>query len=142
MIQLGKSYPELALRDYVLWELSASSTPNINTKWMIQVKWCIIWEKIGGGMKDFWGSEPQKTIIQEAFSGGKTIPAVQMPQIMSKDNPELAEKINDFHKQLWDNKIDVIYLGTTGLDLVEGINYPQWVLDRAKELGLHVEYMM
>jgi len=45
VIQLLKKKKELILRDYIIWELSATGTALISTKWMIMANFCLIWEK-------------------------------------------------------------------------------------------------
>jgi len=40
-----KKKKELILRDYIIWELSATGTALISTKWMIMANFCLIWEK-------------------------------------------------------------------------------------------------
>ena len=52
LIGIGKNIKTLTLRDYVIWELSATGTPFLGTEWMIMVNWVIIWQKTGG--EDWW----------------------------------------------------------------------------------------
>lgn len=55
IIQYVKKYDNLVLRDYVFWEISASSTPMIGTEWMIMGNFCLVWEKtheMSGNLND------------------------------------------------------------------------------------------
>ena len=46
IIQYTKKHDNFILRDYVFWEISASSTPMIGTEWMLMGNFCLVWEKV------------------------------------------------------------------------------------------------
>jgi len=42
-----QNHKNLELKDIVFWELTATSTPFLSTKVMIQINYCLIWQKMG-----------------------------------------------------------------------------------------------
>ncbi len=47
VIQYVKKFPNLVFRDMVIWELTATGTAMLGTKWMLMGNYCLIWEKLG-----------------------------------------------------------------------------------------------
>jgi len=47
VIQYMKKFSNMALRDMVIWELTATGTAMLGTKWMLMGNYCIVWEKVG-----------------------------------------------------------------------------------------------
>lgn len=54
VIQYMKKKPNMVLRDIVMWELTSSSTSFKSTQHMIQLNYCIIWEKLGHNVAEFF----------------------------------------------------------------------------------------
>jgi len=52
--QYMKRYKNVVLRDDVWWELSASSTPMLATQWIIQGTHCLIYEKVGHDVGEYF----------------------------------------------------------------------------------------
>lgn len=47
VIQYMKGFPNMTLRDIVIWELTATGTAMLATEWMLMGNYCMIWEKMG-----------------------------------------------------------------------------------------------
>jgi len=55
VIQHMKTKGNLVYRDMMIWELSATGTPFLSTKWMIMGNYCMIWEKLGEDLERVFG---------------------------------------------------------------------------------------
>ncbi len=47
VIQYMKKFPNLVFRDMIIWELTATGTAMLGTKWMLMGNYCLVWEKLG-----------------------------------------------------------------------------------------------
>lgn len=46
-IHYMKRFANMVFRDMVIWELTATGTAMLGTKWMLMGNYCLVWEKLG-----------------------------------------------------------------------------------------------